>query len=138
MPKGQGCRIYHRVSICPLLFSCIIMPRGRFKRVSVISGWVTPVMNADFLSAIKRLLDESICHSGKKAPFLFISISPLKFSKYVDKFRLKVNFYSLGNPYLSYKLDQMIFGVSYFSLKVEKITFFRISKGLKNEQKFFF
>ena len=67
---------------------------------------------------------------------LFCSLA--KFSKYVDYFSLRVKFHSLGNQYLSYKLDQMMFGVPFCSLKVEQITFLEFHKGLKNGQKNFF
>ena len=75
--------------------------------------------------------DVSYSHTvdcGKKATFLFISISPLKILKFADKFMLKVKFHSLGNPYLSYKLDQMMFGVPYYSLKVKKIILLEFQK----------
>ena len=70
----------------------------------------------------------------EKGHSLFIGISHLKVSKYAEKFKLKVKFHSLGNMHLSYKLDQIMFGVPYCSMKVEKITF-RISKGPKNGKK---
>ena len=78
----------------------------------------------------------SMLHSREKAIISFISIFPLKFSKYANKFWLKVKFHSLRNPYLSYNLDQMMFGVPYCSLNVEKSTFWGISKGLKNGEIF--